>query len=117
MEMINSMNKLRKHENSARFGFTEYSDMSHGEFITTKLKKDFRKVTVNSVTKERAGRNIIRYSRDAVDDMSSIPKKIDWYVWSHVFLLWFSLVIYSKERTWSCISSKKPRHLWRLLGS
>lgn len=92
--MINSMNKLRTHADSARFGFTEYSDMSHGEFLTTKLNKDLTKVTANSITKERAGRNIIRYTRDAILDMGSLPKKVDWYV-RNISRFGFSLLRFS----------------------
>lgn len=83
------MNALRTHTDSARFGFTEYSDLSHGEFLETKLNRNLTKVTVNrqtnSITKEQAHHrtvtyNIIRYTRDAVGDTDSLPKKIDWYV-------------------------------------
>lgn len=81
--MINSMNRLRTHKDSARFGFTEYSDMSDGEFVTTKLNGDLN--LQNFIIKEKAHHHsrpipyhIIRYTRDIVSDVDSLPKRIDW---------------------------------------
>lgn len=89
--MINSMNTLRTHKDSAEFGITEYSDLSHGEFLATKLNRNLTKVTanrqINFITKGLAERfktpnsfNIIRYTRDTVGDVDSLPMKVDWYV-------------------------------------
>lgn len=94
--MINSMNKLRTHKDSAEFGITEYSDLSHGEFLATKLNRNLTKVTanrrINSITKDIAERlkgpnsfNIIRYTRDTIGDMDSLPMKIDWYATIFLF--------------------------------
>lgn len=87
--MINSMNTLRKHKHSARFGLTEYSDMSDGEFVTAKLNADLKSLTTNgqrnSIIKEQTDRrnrqisiNLIRYNRDTVDGVYSLPNRIDW---------------------------------------
>lgn len=94
--MINLMNARRTHKDSARFGTTEYSDMSHDEFLATKLNVDLMKPTsdrrINSIIKERsdtssssASYNIIRYTRDTTADMDGLPMKIDWFVKRHSF--------------------------------
>lgn len=85
------MNTLRKNEDSAEFGLTEYSDMTHAEFVAKKLSWSSTAGTMdplqNSIVKERfdhrktpIAQNIIRYARGAVWDVSSLPKKVDWYV-------------------------------------
>lgn len=83
------MNTFRTHKDSARFGITEYSDMSHSEFLATKLNGDLTKATanrrINYVTEKPPERrrtnpyNIIRYTRDTIGDADSLPMKIDWY--------------------------------------
>lgn len=89
LAIINSMNKFRTHKDSARYGITEYSDMSHDEFITTKLNggaKGFIKNRIsNSIIKEKDDRrnkqskyNIIRYVRDTVSNGYNLPKRVDW---------------------------------------
>ncbi|KAJ6636040.1 Cathepsin O [Pseudolycoriella hygida] len=83
LEMIESMNKLRKDENSASFGFTEYSDMSHDEFLTIKLAPNSRSSykTLDSRRMNLSAFNIIRYTRNARDvcaEMNSLPQKVDW---------------------------------------
>ncbi len=78
--MIKYMNTLRTKNDSARFGFTEYSDMTHDEFVAAKLStdltKDYRQI--NSIIKEPSLHNIIRYTRDAINDTDRLPLKIDW---------------------------------------
>lgn len=78
--MINTMNTLRTHKDSARFGFTEYSDLSDDEFLAKHLNRNLTKMTSN--TNRRGDRpttpisyNIMRYTRSTTD---SIPHKIDW---------------------------------------
>lgn len=92
--MINLMNARRTHKDSARFGTTEYSDMSHDEFLATKLNMDLINMDrrINSIIKERsdtssssASYNIIRYTRDTTADMDGLPMKIDWFVKRHSF--------------------------------
>lgn len=85
---INSMNTHRKHNDSARFGLTEYSDMSYSEFAKTKLNGGFKNSITNrqrnSIMKEQADSNrpisynIIRYARNTKVDVPSLPKRIDW---------------------------------------
>lgn len=104
MAMINLMNTLQTHKDSARFGFTECthrqayyknyflilfildSDMSHGEFFTTKLSGDFKKFDSNLrnfIVKDKGDHrnrlipyNIIRYTREVGVD--SLPNRMDW---------------------------------------
>ncbi|XP_037038649.1 cathepsin O-like [Bradysia coprophila] len=88
LEVIKSMNTLRTHEDSARFGLTEYSDMTHAEFVAAKLNRNSIKARTdrrsNSIIKETRddwkspmSQNIIRYAR-AASDVDDLPRKVDW---------------------------------------
>lgn len=128
--MIKSMNTLRTHGDSAQFGLTEYSDMTHAEFIAAKLNRNTISATVmdrrlNSIPKERDDhwktpmpQNIIRYARSTIWNMGSLPKKVDWYVqMDFVFKRKTFVISYCKEGTWCRIESAKSRSVRRLLGT
>lgn len=88
--MINEMNTRRPHNDSAEFGLTEYSDMSHDEFAAMKLNGNLTNMNFNQqkniIVKDGDDRtwknllphNIIRYERDVFGNIDRLPKRIDW---------------------------------------
>lgn len=80
------MNTLRTHKDSARFGLTEYSDMTHEEFLAARLDRNpMLSPQINSIFKDGynhrqfSPHSIMRYTRNVIGDTNSLPNKVDWY--------------------------------------
>lgn len=76
------LNSQRKHNLSAVFGVTKFSDMSKEEFLEKYLQKDlYLRIRNNSILKENTHsseendlKNNVIVKRAAI----SLPKKVDW---------------------------------------